>query len=109
MVESLQLLANITASSSTLLDEWLQLGGSSLRSFSIILAGNPLLGCSLEVVGNLLVCDNLIEKTFNTLLHLLVSHHHTETELAEVLEQRVSECRTLSLLVCCIWSRWYRS
>ena len=97
MVESLQLLAERATGLSTSSDERLQNGGQTLRLLSILLLLNPLGGSSLELLRSILA--SLLEQQHDALLHLLVTEHHTHTELAEVLEQRVVEGRTLTLLV----------
>ena len=97
MVEGLELLAYRASLGSTLGNQRLQLGGSSLRGISVVLASNPLAGGSLVLLRHLVALEHLIEQLLYALLHLLVTEHHTETELAEVLEQRVVEGRTLTL------------
>ena len=87
MVESLKLLAYRTTLGSILGNQRLQLSGCSLRGICIILAGNPLAGSFLVFLRNLVALKCLVEQLLYTLLHLLVTEHHTQTELAEVLEQ----------------------
>ena len=87
VVEGLKLLAYRTTLGSILGNQRLQLSGCSLRGICIVLAGNPLAGSFLVFLRNLVALEHLTEQLLNALLHLLVTEHHTETELAEVLEQ----------------------
>ena len=109
MLQRLQLLAERASSLGALLDQRLELSGSSLRAVGVVLLLDPLLSGSLEVVGCVLAFHGLVEQHSDTLLHLLVAQCHTEAKLAEVLEQRVVESRTLTLVVGAVWCRRNRS
>ena len=97
VVEGLELLADVATGVRTGLNHRLQNCCQALCLVSIVLLLYPLLGSSLELGWRALVLNGLGEEHGNTLLHLLVAENHTETELAEVLEQRVVEGRTLTL------------
>ena len=48
---------------------------------------NPLLVQSFHIIGNGSILDGLLDEAQNAGAHLLVGDGHTQTELAEVLEQ----------------------
>ena len=87
VVERLELCANGAALLSTCGDERLELGSSLLRTLRIVHVGHPLVSSGYELCRNMLVGLCLFEEVADALLHLLVAKNHTETELAEVLEQ----------------------
>ena len=87
VVEGLQFLTYRTTLGSALSNQRLQLSGCSLRSVGVILASNPLAGSCLVFLRSLVALEHLTQQLLYALLHLLVTEHHTETKLAEVLEQ----------------------
>ena len=100
MVKRLEFLADRTACLvCAFLDKLAQLGSNLLRLVGIVLIGNPFLSKCLEFLGTTFVCRCLCKQLCHTLLHLLVAESHTETKLAEVLEQGVVEAWALTLLV----------
>ena len=86
MIQSLELLANWAALSSALSDASTKLWSNLLSLLSILLILNPLLSKCLVLVASVAV-DHLLQQLSYALLHLLVTKSHTQTELAEVLEQ----------------------
>ena len=109
VVEGLKLLAYRASLGCALGNQRLQLSSCCLGCISVVLGCNPLAGCLLVFLRSLVALNHLVEQLYNALLHLLVTEHHTETELAEVLEQRVVEGRTLTLGVGGVRSRRNRS
>ena len=87
------------------LDHRDEFSGSGLAGICVVLAFEPFLSGSLEVGRSLIGCNGTLEEFFDTCTHLLVGQCHTETEFAEVLEQGVCPCRTLTLGVGRIRSR----
>ena len=86
-------------------DERLQLCGCHLALVRIIFCGNPFVcGCH-KLSGNTFLCLGVVEQLHDALFHLLVTQSHTQTKLAEVLEQGVVESGALSLGVLGVRSR----
>ena len=84
--QALQLTTDLATCSGTGLDHRNQLSGSSLACLSVLLTSDPLLSGSLELSGSLRLQRSL-QQRLDALVHLLVCQDHTQTELAEVLEQ----------------------
>ena len=76
---------------------------------SVVLVVEPLLEERLHLLGAASAGLCLGHESCQTLADLAVSDLHTETILAEVLEEGVRPCRTVTLLVGGIRSRWYRT
>src|SRR5574344_1747694 len=72
-----------------------------LRSVCIFLASNPFFCCFLKLCRSVFLCKEFVEHCHNTASHLLVGYSHTQTIVAEVLEEGVRPCRTLTLIVLC--------
>ena len=79
--------------------------GQFFRLLGVVLVVNPCLECFLVVGRSSVVGDSIFHSLLDAGTHLFVGQFHTETELAEVLEQRVSPSRTMSLFVRSIRSR----
>ena len=95
VVERLELLADGAALGSALGDALAELRSNLLGLVGILAVGNPLLSESLVLVAGVAV-DHLLQQLGHALLQTIGTHHrllvtegHTETELAEVLEQGV--------------------
>ena len=99
MAEFVKLLANGATLGCALLDQGLELEGCGTAGFSIVLAGNPFLSGLLVCLAHLVALNHLVEEGLNACTHLLVGQYHTQTELAEILEEGVGPCGTLTLLV----------
>ncbi len=78
-----------------LTQEGLTLLAGKLR---ILTGVKPSLGCLFQSLGSIRLGDLAAEK-LKTVTHLLISYAHSETELAEVLEQRICPGRTVTLLI----------
>ena len=76
---------------------------------SIVLVVKPLLEHRLHLLGAASAAECLGEESRQTLADLAVSDLHTETVLAEVLEEGVRPCRTMTLCVGGIRSRRNRT
>ena len=85
------------------------LGSSSLALVGIILTVEPLLEGLFVFSRSAFSSNSSLHGFYQTAAELLVGKFHTQTEFAEVLEQRVCPCRTLTLLVGCIRGRRNRT
>ena len=99
VVEGLELFADWATGFSPFFNEWFQCCSCNLGRVGIIFAVYPVLCGFLECSRNCIVGYQLCQQNNDALFHLLIAHGHTETELTEVLEQRIVESRTLSLVV----------
>ena len=87
VIQSLELLANGATSGSALGDALAELRSNLLRLLGIVLISNPLSSELFVLSAGLIAIDHLLQQLSYALLHLLVTKSHTQTELAEVLEQ----------------------
>ena len=94
-----------TTSLASCYDLWSQ----SLGLSSVLLVLNPLVEESLQLVAAALASLSLGHELHEASLDLLVSDGHTETELAEVLEEGVGPSRTLTLGIGGVRSRRNRA
>ena len=99
MVKRLKLLADRATLLGASGDEGLELGSSLLATLGVVHVGQPVVGGSDELGGNVLLGLGISQQVADALTHLLVGERHTETKLTEVLEEGVVEGRTLALLV----------
>ncbi len=106
VIQGLEFLANGAALGSALGDASTQLRSNLLRLVGILAVVNPLLSESLVLVAGIAV-DHLLEQLSHALLHLLVTKGHTETELAEVLEQR-AVCFRADISEVLLWEFMYK-
>ena len=97
VLQFLQLCAYGTTCSGTGINVGDEGSGSSLGSLSVILGLNPSLGSSLVLSTGLVAGQHLLQQGVDAGAHLLVGNGHTQTKLAEVLEERVGPSRTLTL------------
>ena len=103
VIQSLELLADGQALLSAGSDERLQLCSSLLEPSESFMLAIHLSAAASELSRNMLLSLSLFKQVSDALLHLLVTHYHTETELAESSNNELSRCRTLTLSVLCIW------
>ena len=87
VVESLKLLAYLAASLCTSGNHRFEDFSETLCLICVVLLLNPFLSCSLVFCRCAFRSDYLLEEECYTLLHLLVTHYHTETKFTEILEE----------------------
>ena len=76
---------------------------------SIILVVKPSLCKSLDLVRALVALGRTLHQSLDTSLHFLIGNTHAKTKLSEVLKERVTPCRTVTLRVDSIGSRGNRT
>ena len=104
LLDGEQTLAYVAAAS---LAERNNLGSNLLGHGDIVAVLEPLGGQSLDGVRAGGALESLLHVVGYAGLELLVSERHTETELGEILEQRVCPCHTFALGVLGVGGRGY--
>ena len=69
----------------------------------VALVVKPFLEECLHLLAAALACQSLGHKVSDSLTDALGTESHSKTELAEILEQGVGPCRTMSMSVSAIW------